>query len=120
MSVVTSILDEIAEVRQEIADKENELEEKAGSLLAEIKFLKAHGKLLEGNAKSAGKRYAKSKRHTFVGNFLKMVWKPRKPVWDTDCLKAWTEANGVDWAEFEAACKVTPEGYYSIRKNGNK
>lgn len=114
MSVVT-LLNQLSDNQDKVLEQEAALAERASDILASIETLKAERKALESAIKSEGKRRAKVSRKTIAGRLFNLVWSNRKPVWDEDCLKKWADEHGVEWAAFEAACKTTPEGYFSIK-----
>jgi len=122
MSVITVLLDTLADRRQAIARLDADIEAKVPDLLAERSKLQAEAETLEKDIKHRSKFVADA--HTLVGRLLQLVWVPRQPVWSEakiiDLLDAYNNLacpQGYDPVKV-ADLQEQPEGYYRITKVG--
>lgn len=83
MSVITSKLDQLHEIRNEIGRLEAEIRQATPDLHSTLDILECRANELEKSIKQSAKYVPPSQAHTLRGAFLKLVWRVRK-TWKVD------------------------------------
>jgi len=137
MSVITVLLDTLADRRVALARVDADIEAKVPDLVAARSKLQAEAEVLEKDIKHRAKFVPETQAHTLLGHLLQLVWSKPKPKWNEakieglvtsyNALLLCVRQHQEDWA-VEAGnafrllsvedLKDQPDGYWSIRDRG--